>query len=194
MALRTAILATAFFGTLATFYHLSSSSSSTSQTLFTMSPNQPPLSDVAISLSPAQSLLTVKVTIRNDSPDKPFSFLSWDSPFDPQAINTGVLCLKDAESGDTIDSPGMKLNRMLPPPRDELVEIAPGSSATKELTLKSPWIPTDGKKYRLHLRGNWRAAWAKAAADVSDGELEAMGSEGAESAFESDSLEMQLKE
>jgi hypothetical protein len=193
MALRTAILATAFFGTLATFYHLSSSSS-TSQTLFTMSPNQPPLSDVAISLSPAQSPLTVKVTIRNESPDKTFSFLSWDSPFDPQAINTGVLCLKDAETGSTIESPGMKLNRMLPPPRDELVEIAPGSSATKELGLKSPWIPTDGKKYQLYLRGNWRAAWAKAAADVSDRELEAMGSDGTEGAFESDSLEMQLKE
>jgi hypothetical protein len=188
MALRTAILATAFFGTLATFYHLSSS------TPFTMSPNQAPLSDVAISLSSAQSPLTVKVTIRNDSPDKPFSFLSWDSPFDPQAINTGVLCLKNAETGSTIESPGMKLNRMLPPPRDELVEIALGSSASKELALKSPWIPTDGKKYQLHLRGNWRAAWAKAAADVSDRELEAMGSDGTEGAFESDSLEMQLKE
>jgi hypothetical protein len=189
MALRTAILATAFFGTLATFYHLSSS-----QTSSTMSPNQAPLGDVAISLSPAQSPLTLKVTIRNDSPDKTFSFLTWDSPFDPQAINTGVLCLKDAETGDTIDSPGMKLNRMMPPPRDDLVEISPGSSATKELELKSPWIPTDGKKYRLHLQGNWRAAWAKAAADVSDGDLEAMGGDVSESAFESDSLEMHLKQ
>ena len=192
MALRTAILATAFFGTLATIYHLSSSS--TSQILFNMSPNQAPLGDVAISLSSAQSPLTVKVTIRNDSPDKTFSFLTWDSPFDPQAINTGVLCLKDSESGKTIESPGMKLNRMMPPPRDELVEIAPGSSATKELGLKSPWIPTDGKKYQLHMRGNWRAAWAKTAADVSDGELEALGNDGTESAFESDELEMHLKE
>lgn len=88
----------------------------------------------------------------------------------------------------------MKLNRMLPPPRDELVEIAPGSSATKELGLKSPWIPTDGKKYQLHMRGNWRAAWAKAKADVSEGELEAMRGDGTGSAFESESLEMQLKE
>jgi hypothetical protein len=191
MALRTAILATAFFGTLATFYHLSS----TSQTSFTMAPKQAaPLGDVAISLSQAQSPLTLKVTIRNDSPDKTFSFLTWDSPFDPSAINTGVLCLKDAETGDTIDSPGMKLNRMMPPPRDELVEIGPGSSATKELALKSPWIPTDGKKYQLRMQGKWRAAWAKAAADVSDGELEAMGGDVSESAFESDPLEMHLKE
>ena len=192
MALRTAILATAFFGTLATFYHLSSS---TSQTSFIMSPNQAaPLGDVAISLSSAESPLTLKVTIRNYSPDKTFSFLTWDSPFDPSAINTGVLCLKDAETGNTIDSPGMKLNRMMPPPRDELVEISPGSSATKELALKSPWIPTDGKKYQLHMQGKWRAAWAKAAADVSDDELEAMGGDVSEGAFESDLLEMQLKE
>ena len=189
MALRTAILATAFLGTIATLYHLS-----TSQTSIMTSTTQAPLGDVAISLSSAQSPLTVKVIIRNDSPDKTFSFLSWDSPFDPQAINTGVLCLKDAETGNTIDSPGLKLNRMLPPPRDELVEISPGSSVTKELGLTSPWIPTDGKKYQLHMRGNWRAAWAKAAADVSDRELEAMGSDLSSSAFESDSLEMQLKQ
>lgn len=190
MALRTAIAATAIFGTLATLYHLS-----TSQTSFTMSPNQAAQpGDIAISLSSAHSPLTVKVTIRNDSPDKAFSFLSWDSPFDPQAINTGVLCLKDAETGKTIESPGMKLNRMMPPPRDELVEISPGSSAEKELKLKSPWIPTDGKTYQLHLRGNWRAAWAKAATDVSDRELEGMESDVSSSAFESDSLEMRLKE
>jgi len=83
---------------------------------------------------------------------------------------------------------------MLPPPRDELVEISPGSSASKELGLKSPWIPTDGRKYQLHMRGNWRAAWAKAAADVSDRELEAMGGDVSSSAFESDSVEMQLKQ
>ena len=188
MALRTAILATTCFCTLATLYYLS-----TSQTAI-MSSTQAPLGDVAISLSSAQSPLTVKVTIRNDSPDKTFSFLSWDSPFDPQAINTGVLCLKDAETGNTIESPGLKLNRMLPPPRDELVEISPGSSASKELGLKSPWIPTDGRKYQLHMRGNWRAAWAKAAADVSDRELEAMGGDVSSSAFESDSVEMQLKQ
>jgi hypothetical protein len=191
MATRTAIIAIAFLGTVATFYHLTASQTSL---MSSNSADQAPLENVAVELSSAQSPLTLKVTIRNDSPDKTFSFLTWDSPFDPQAINTGVLCLKDAESGNEIEGPGMKLNRMLPPPRDDLVEISPGSSVTKELGLTSPWIPTDGKKYQIQLRGSWRAAWAKAAADVSDRELESMGGESSSKAFESDNFEMQLKQ
>lgn len=191
MATRTAIVATAFLGTLATLYHFTAPQTSI---MASLSSDQAPLKDVAVELSSAQSPLTVKVTIRNDSPDKTFSFLSWDSPFDPQAINTGVLCLKDAETGEEIAGPGMKLNRMLPPPRDDLIEISPGSSSTKELGLSSPWIPTDGKKYQIQLRGNWRAAWAKAAADISDRELESMGGDGSSNAFESDHFEMQLKQ
>lgn len=191
MALRTAIVATAFLGTLATLYHVTTSQTSI---MASSSPDQKPLQDVTVELSGAESSLAVKVTIRNDSPDKTFSFLSWDSPFDPQAINTGVLHLKDADTGDEIEGPGMKLNRMLPPPRDDLVEIKPGSSATKELGLRSPWVPTDGRKYQLQMRGSWRAAWRKAAADVSDGDLESMGSDGSSKSFESKHLEIELKQ
>jgi len=191
MALRTAIAATAFLGTIATLYHVTTSQTSIMSSLAS---DQAPLRDVSVELSSADAPLTIKVTIRNDSPDKTFSFLSWDSPFDPQAINTGVLILKDAETGDEIQGPGLKLNRMLPPPRDDLVEISPGKSATKELGLKSPWVPTDGKKYQIQLRGSWRAAWAKAAADVSDRELQSMGSDGSSKSFESGHLEMQLKQ
>jgi hypothetical protein len=191
MALRTAIAATAFLATVATLYHVTSSQTST---MATPSSEQAPLRDVSVELSSADAPLTLKVTIRNDSPDTAFSFLSWDSPFDPQAINTGVLSLKDAATGDEIQGPGLKLNRMLPPPRDDLVEIRPGKSATRELALRSPWVPTDGKKYQIQLRGSWRAAWAKAAADVSDRELESMGSDGSSKSFESGHLEMQLKQ
>jgi hypothetical protein len=191
MAFRTIIVATAFLGILATLYHIANSQTTI---MTSLSSDDASLRDVSIELSSSESPLAVKVTIRNDSPDKSFSFLSWDSPFDPQAINTGVLCLKDAETGNEIEGPSMKLNRKLPPPRDDLVEISPGSSATKELALKSPWIPTDGKKYKVQLRGSWRAAWTKAAADVSDRELESMGSDGSSKTFESGHLEMQLKQ
>jgi hypothetical protein len=191
MALRTAIAATAFLGTIATLYHVTTSQTSI---MTSHSSAQASLSDVSVEMSPADAPLTVKVTIRNESPDKTFSFLSWDSPFDPQAVNTGVLRLKDVETGDEIEGPGLKLNRKLPPPRDDLVEIGPGKSATKELGLKSPWIPTDGKKYQIQLQGSWRAAWSKAAADVSDRELESMGSDGSSKSFESGHLEVQLKQ
>jgi len=191
MALRTAIVATAFLGTLATLYHITTSQTSIMASLST---DQAPLRDVTVELASAEAPLTVKVTIRNDSPDKTFSFLTWDSPFDPQAVNTGILSLKDAETGNEIEGPGLKLNRMLPPPRDDIVEITPGSSATRELGLRSPWVPTDGKTYQLQLRGSWRAAWAKAAADVSDRELESIGSNGSAKTFQSGHLEMQLQQ
>lgn len=192
MAVRTAIIATAFLGTIATLYHLTSS-----QTSIMSSTNRPQLSaqDVSVELSSTAAPLTVQVTIRNYSPDQTFSFLTWDSPFDPQAINTGVLSVKDAQTGVELEGPGMKLNRQLPPPREELIEVKPGSSATRELGLASPWVPTDGKKYQLQMRGNWRGAWAKAASEVTDGELEAMGSDQLSSnAFESDLVEMHMQQ
>lgn len=192
MAARTAILATAVLGTIATLYHFTSSS----QPAIMPSVASDHSSDgISVELAPAEAPLTIRVTIRNDSPDHPFSFLTWDSPFDPQAINTGVLSLRDAESGTELEGPAMKLNRLLPPPRDDLVEIKPGSSATRELGLASPWVPTDGKTYQIQAQGSWRAAWAKAASEVTDGELEAMGTdESVAKAFSSGSLEMQLQQ
>lgn len=192
MALRTAIVATAFLGTIATLYHLSGLPSSI---MPTSADNRPSSQKISVELSAAQAPLTVKVTVQNNSPDRTFSFLTWDSPFDPQAINTGVLSLKDAETGHAIEGPGMKLNRKLPPSREDLVEISPGSSATKELEMASPWIPTDGKRYQVKLQGSWRAAWLKPAADVTDSELDAMDtSQMSTLGFESGALEMQLKQ
>lgn len=80
MALRTAIAATAFLGTIATLYHVTTSQTSI---MASLAPDQAPLRDVSVELASADAPLTIKVTIRNDSPDKTF-FLSWDSPFDPK--------------------------------------------------------------------------------------------------------------
>lgn len=194
MAARAAILTTAVLGTVATLYHLTSSSSQPA-ILPSMASSDKSPRDISVELAAAEAPLTVRVTIRNDSPDHSFSFLTWDSPFDPQAINTGVLSLRDAESGAEIEGPAMKLNRLLPPPREDLVEIKPGSSATRELGLASPWVPTDGKTYQVQAQGSWRAAWAKAASDVTDQELEAMGIDGlVAEAYRSERLELQLKQ
>ncbi|KAM0715582.1 hypothetical protein Q7P37_009080 [Cladosporium fusiforme] len=192
MAARAAILATAVLGTIVTLYHFTSSP----QTAIMPSVASDQSSQgISVELSAAEAPLTIRVTIRNDSPDHPFSFLTWDSPFDPQAINTGVLSLKDDQSGSEIEGPAMKLNRLLPPPRDDIVEIKPGSSATRELGLASPWVPTDGKTYQIQAHGSWRAAWAKSASDVTDKELEAMGiDEKVAGAFSSDALKLQLKQ
>jgi hypothetical protein len=136
---------------------------------------------------------TITCTIRNTDSENSITFLTWDTPFDSTAVNTGVLTLTDAETGADIPSPGMKLNRKMPPSRDALVEIAPKSSAERELNLSSPWIPTDGKKYQVAVNGTWRAVWQKPITQVSDEELAALkGDEVMTGGFKSGSVEMVL--
>ena len=114
--------------------------------LRTAFPTMESTSPLGVKLSAGPENSTVACNIRNNDAEHTISFLTWDTPFDPLAVNTGVLTLKDAESGAEVPSPGMQIRRMMPPPRDVLFEIAPGSSAERELNLSSPWIPTDGKK------------------------------------------------
>jgi hypothetical protein len=150
-------------------------------------------SPLEIHLSAGPENSTVACSIRNTDADHTISFLTWDTPFDPLAVNTGVLTLKDAESGAEIPSPRMQLRRMMPPPRDSVFEIAPGTTAERELNLSSPWIPTDGKKYQVGVQGTWRAMWKKPAAEVSDEELAALkGDEAMPADFGSESVEMTL--
>lgn len=150
-------------------------------------------SPLGVKLSAGPENSTVACNIRNNDAEHTISFLTWDTPFDPLAVNTGVLTLKDAESGAEVPSPGMQIRRMMPPPRDVLFEIAPGSSAERELNLSSPWIPTDGKKYQVAVNGTWRAMWKKPAAEVTDEELAALkGDETMQEGFDSEAVEMTL--
>jgi len=161
-----------------------------------LSPTSPKMASadsLQVQLTPGPENKTIACTIRNTDPEHTISFLTWDTPFDPTAANTGVLALKDAETDADIPSPGMKINRKMPPPRDALVEIAPKSSAERELNLSSPWIPTDGKKYQVAVHGTWRAVWQKPATQVSDEELAALkGDEAMQGGFDSGSVEMIL--
>lgn len=147
-----------------------------------------------VKLDHGPSPSSCEVTVKNKDVERSITFLTWDTPLDPQAINTGILSLKDLESGSLIPSPGMMVNRIQPPPRNELVELKPGSSTTKNLPLTSPWIPTDGRKYQLRLQGDWRAVWTKPAAQVTDDELAAMtGDQASAGSFDTGILEMELR-
>lgn len=117
---------------------------------------------------------TIKITVQNAHPCTPLSFLTWDTPVDPSALNTGVLQLVDAVSGENIEGPGLKLNRLLPPPRDALVEIGPQDVVEVDVELSAPWIPGNGKLVKVHAHGEWKAVWAKTKDAVSDEELNAM--------------------
>lgn len=148
---------------------------------------------VEISAGSANSSVTC--TVRNNDPKHAISFLTWDTPFDPTAINTGILSIKNADTGAEVPSPEMKINRQLPPPRDALQEVAPMSTAERELNLSSPWVPKDGRKYEIRVQGKWRAAWKKPAAQITDEELATVkGDEELQGDFASESVEMELGE
>lgn len=148
-----------------------------------------------VELSAGSVNSSVTCNIRNSDPKHAITFLTWDTPFDPSAINSGVLAIKDADTGAEVPSPEMKINRQMPPPRDALQEVAPMSSAEREMNLSSPWIPTDGKKYQVRVEGKWRAAWKKPAAQITDEELAAVKGDGdLQGDFGSESVEMELGE
>ncbi|EME81257.1 uncharacterized protein MYCFIDRAFT_8780, partial [Pseudocercospora fijiensis CIRAD86] len=114
---------------------------------------------------------TVHVAIQNKNTATPLTLLTWDTPIDPSALNTGVLSLSDTSTGEAIPGPELKLNRLRPPPRDALVTIAPGDMVEKEVELVAPWIPRDGRSITVRAQGSWRAIWPKGKEDVSDEEL-----------------------
>lgn len=117
----------------------------------------------------------LKITITNNDFTTPRTFLRWDTPFDPRALDMGILKLEDAESGQDLPSPGVKLNRRLPPPRDDLVEVPAGGEVSKEIELKAPWLPGDGRKVQVSAKGEWKAVWKKARDEVSNDELDIVG-------------------
>ena len=190
MATRTLTIAAVCLTTLSDFYFFTSGTATppkmtTSGSRLT--------SSLKVRISDQSTPSELKVAIHNKDPSRTITFLSWDTAFDPQAINSGVLCLENADTDEEIPSPDMKLNRKLPPPRDDLIEISPGSTVTKIVALKSPWIPTDGQRYRAHFQGSWKAAWSKAAAQVTDEELASVtGDMDSQSNFHTDKFEMQL--
>lgn len=190
MATRIQVIAVACFTTLAAIYFFIPSAAVLSGMTSQLAKTTGDL-DVRISGQPSPSQL--EVTIRNSHPSQTITLLSWDTPFDPQAINSGVLCLENAKTGEEVQSPGMKLNRKLPPPREDLIEISAGSTVTKNIALDAPWIPADGQDYRVHYQGSWRAMWAKSAAQITDEELASFtGDAGLQGGFSSDKIEVRL--
>ncbi|KAI6842801.1 hypothetical protein KC315_g443 [Hortaea werneckii] len=149
----------------------------------------------AVSSSPP----TIAASISNQHSTKVITVLGWDTPFDPTALNSGALQLyritssgSNAAESVEIPGPGMKVNRLLPPPREDLIELKPGASVERHVTLKAPWIPADGQDYRLRFRGQWRGLWPKATGDISAQDLEQLGGVTGQS-YETETVEMKLE-
>ncbi|KAF2278569.1 uncharacterized protein EI97DRAFT_448472 [Westerdykella ornata] len=117
---------------------------------------------------------TLLVTVRNGHPSSTYTFLKWDSPLDPQATNLGVFKLLHVPSGNEVATDLIRIRRKMPPSRDDLQEIAPGTQHSMEIVLDKPWMPkTKPTEYKIWVEGEFHGVWEKAAGSVKDEELEA---------------------
>ncbi|KAF7174208.1 hypothetical protein CNMCM5623_006693 [Aspergillus felis] len=135
--------------------------------------------------SPAQPIsLPIKVAIHNPT-NTPVTFLNWGTPFDPRANLLGVFQINDTSNNNPITLDTIKINRQLPPSRDDLVEI-PAESA-KEQTVTIPWVPLEeGHEYAVQAKGIWHGIWACTRDEVTDSQLESLGDGEARGKFESE--------
>ncbi|KAG9589622.1 hypothetical protein KCU77_g9053, partial [Aureobasidium melanogenum] len=152
--------------------------------------------DLKVRLSSGSSPSVIKVTVENESQTHTYSLFTWDTPLDEQALNIGALIIEDAKTGEAVPGPQMKVNRKLPPPRDAVVEVSPQSIVSREIKLSFPWLPKDGKVYRVQVQGSWKAVWAKPASQITDEELSKMTGDNhlLEQNILSESVELQLGE
>ncbi|KAH0016585.1 hypothetical protein KCU78_g7808, partial [Aureobasidium melanogenum] len=193
MAVRTVIVSLLCFLSIVAIYN---SGVLTSSNMSSSSLQQSSTRELKVRLSSGSSPSVLKVTVENESQTHTYSLFTWDTPLDEQALNIGTLILKDAKTGEAIPGPQMKINRKLPPPRDVVVEVSPQSTVSREINLSFPWLPKDGKVYRVQVQGSWKAVWAKPASHVTDEELSKMTGDShlLEETIHSESVELQFGE
>ncbi len=119
-----------------------------------------------------QNRPSLLVTLRNTHPDTPYTILSWGTPFDPAALNTGIFTLVDNETGNEVEQVILQINRMSPS-RNDLITIAPRIEETIEVVFDKPWMPEKKlAKYTVKAEGSFTGAWKKHKSDVTQDELD----------------------
>jgi hypothetical protein len=125
---------------------------------------------------PVTSPPTIIATVTNLHDSTTVTLLTWDTPFDEKALLLGLFEIRDVEHGHTIPSPGLKLNRKLPPPKEAFLEIAPRHAIAKEIVLEGAGVQLEkGSKYEVRAKGKWKAVWQASVADIGYGNLQKMG-------------------
>ena len=135
------------------------------------------LSSLTLSLSQISgSPPTIAVTLRNTSPSTHFTVLTWDTPFDPKAVALGIFRVKDAATGAELPSLDLKINRLMPPARDALVELGPGKEVSQEVKFEEPFMKLEkGKQYTVRAIGAWKGVWPVESAQLQEDDLSALG-------------------
>ncbi|KAF9692858.1 hypothetical protein EKO04_009261 [Ascochyta lentis] len=112
---------------------------------------------------------TLRVTLKNDHPDTPYSLLKWGTPLDAAALNTGVFKISDADSGAEIEQVIIQIRRKMPPGQDQLASVKPGAEESVEVVFDRPWMPeTKPAKYKVKAEGTLKGVWDKVKSEVTD--------------------------
>jgi hypothetical protein len=115
---------------------------------------------------------TLLVTLKNKSPDTPYTILKWNTPLDSSALNRGVFTITNAESGEEVEQTILQINRKMPPPPNSLVTLAPGTEEEVEIVFDKPWMPNrKPAKYKVQAKGVWKGVWGKYGDGITKEEL-----------------------
>lgn len=115
---------------------------------------------------------TLLVTVKNTNPDTPYTLLKWATPLDSAALNTGVFSITKYDSGDEVKQMVLQINRMMPPPQEELITLAPGTQEELEVVFDKPWMPeTKPAKYKVRAAGRLLGVWDRYGDDVKEKDL-----------------------
>lgn len=160
-----AAVAVTFFGG----YYISQAPSPSS---FTMSQTSSELPGLSISLSQiSKDPPTLRVTLKNDNDNTPYTLLKWGTPLDDAALNTGVFKITDASSGAEVEQLTLQIRRRMPPGQSQLTGVKPGEEESVEVVFNRPWMPeTKPAKYKVHAQGLLKGAWDKSKSEVTDDE------------------------
>ncbi|KAF2628362.1 hypothetical protein BU25DRAFT_34107 [Macroventuria anomochaeta] len=148
-------------------YYISQSPSPSS---FTMSQTSSEVPGLSLSLSQiSKSPPTLRVTLKNDSPDTPYTLLKWGTPLDDAALNTGVFKITDADSGAEVEQVTLQIRRKMPPGQDQLAGVNPGEEGSIEVVFDRPWMPeTKPAKYKVKAEGLLKGIWDRPKSEVTD--------------------------
>jgi hypothetical protein len=119
---------------------------------------------------------SVRVTLTNYHPSTSVTVLVWSSPFDPQAVPLGIFRVTDQSTKQDVPMLGIKINRLLPPSREDFLELAPRHAVTKDVYLEAPGLALEkGKTYDVQAHGKWKAVWHASLTAIGEANLMKMG-------------------
>lgn len=139
---------------------------------------------------PGDALSKLEVAIRKSSEtppkislsvtnthDKPLTILTWNTPLDPLALKLGLLSFTPDGASEPLEIPSIQIRRKMPPGSDSLVTIQPGETKEQELKLAEPIIPLSKLEGKVSItcEGRWMGAWQSEAKDISEGDLDQLG-------------------